>query len=335
MHTRRRAFSLIELMIVISVMALMAAMLIPSMSAALEQSRIVSCASVLHHIGNAYAQYLGENNDHFPSNPYRDFRLLIGPYLGMSKNIVYNVWQGAQYPDLSPGTTWDKVKQFQCPSGAALGVTASANGQAGVQSYWLQNGYLGTGDNNGRLGDSYQAYVEQNIPTDNNNNWWRKGGPSHNVLLCEHWQTNGVVANNPDILDKNVGDLTFFVNASDDVQPYTTHSKFGNLGVMGVGRNMLFLDWHIRFRRCTYSPVTSGPGGYWSDATANAVWVTTINMNRGNEAGQSFQISGFDSKVQNTDGTTTSTPGGGKTFWGWRPIIDDADVGHWMGALGW
>ena len=62
----RRAFTLIELLMVITIIALLASMLVPSLSRAAEMARIASCASKLRNIGFAWQFYLQDNNKTFP-----------------------------------------------------------------------------------------------------------------------------------------------------------------------------------------------------------------------------------------------------------------------------
>ena len=87
---------------------------------------------------------------------------------------------------------------------------------------------------------------------------------------------------------------------------------------MGIGRNILYGDWHIKFRKCTYTASTDcvQDASYWSDQSASAVQIPCTQIDRGNEVGQSFQIQ-------------TRT---GATFWGWRPILQDPDIAYWWGS---
>ncbi len=62
----RRGFTLIELMVVIAVIALMAALLFPALNRAKESGRRTACASNLRQLGVALSIYAGENEGSYP-----------------------------------------------------------------------------------------------------------------------------------------------------------------------------------------------------------------------------------------------------------------------------
>ena len=64
--TTRRAFTLVELLVVIAVIALLAAMLLPALSNARQSGRRTACASNLRQLGVALSIYAGENEGDFP-----------------------------------------------------------------------------------------------------------------------------------------------------------------------------------------------------------------------------------------------------------------------------
>lgn len=65
----RRAFTLIELLVVIAVIALLLSVLLPSLSKAKDQAKLVVCTSNLHAIGIAVHAYASSNNDTIPFGP--------------------------------------------------------------------------------------------------------------------------------------------------------------------------------------------------------------------------------------------------------------------------
>ena len=101
--TRRRAFTLIELLIVISILALLISILLPSLSQARNEAKAVVCASNLRQIGLANNFYANDNEHYYcpgaadfmptnlhrwhgmrnqPSHPFDSRRGPLATYLG-------------------------------------------------------------------------------------------------------------------------------------------------------------------------------------------------------------------------------------------------------------
>ena len=65
-HARTRGFTLIELLVVVAIMALLVAILLPSLSSARAQGRRTVCLANLHSIYLGTVTYAQDHTDHFP-----------------------------------------------------------------------------------------------------------------------------------------------------------------------------------------------------------------------------------------------------------------------------
>src|SRR2546423_12269768 len=76
---RRRAFTLVELLVVIGIIALLVAILLPALSRAKQQANAVACASDMRQVYMAMFQYAADNKDHLP----------IAPWIGVRPTAQY------------------------------------------------------------------------------------------------------------------------------------------------------------------------------------------------------------------------------------------------------
>ena len=142
----KKQFTLIELLVVIAIIAILAAMLLPALSAARERARNANCVSKLKQIGLAAFMYSGDNKDYMPistvdssngrvyamgtymqspqpTNPVQPPNLLIS-YLGETGTL-----------DTEAKTSQANQRYFVCPSDST---NASPAGTTGT----LQTSYM-------------------------------------------------------------------------------------------------------------------------------------------------------------------------------------------------
>ena len=105
-------FTLIELLVVIAIIAILAAMLLPALSAARERARAADCIAKLKQIGLSLTMYGNDNNGYLAFNSsektrgvYYPFAVL--PYLGFN-DVPLGDWSCANNPNTLP--------QLQCHS---------------------------------------------------------------------------------------------------------------------------------------------------------------------------------------------------------------------------
>ena len=110
---RGKGFTLIELMVVVAIIALLLAILLPSLQAARAHTKAVTCLSNLHHVSLAMANYLFVSKGTYPvSYAYPDN--IDGQWSATkqdeSKPFGYLHWSNFLYDS---GEVNDKA--FQCP----------------------------------------------------------------------------------------------------------------------------------------------------------------------------------------------------------------------------
>lgn len=114
----RTAFTLIELVVVVSIIGLLIALVLPAVQSAREASRRIVCANRLKQLGIALSSYESALNA-FPQGTHYSPHVMLLPYLDMTN--VFNAinFQIASYSDPSYANTTvseSSLAAFLCPS---------------------------------------------------------------------------------------------------------------------------------------------------------------------------------------------------------------------------
>lgn len=122
---RIRAFTLVELLVVVAILAILAAILFPVFASAKNSAKKSICASNQRQIGQGFLLYAADNDDAYPNNgdPYlwvgKRWRWPVMPYIGAGQR------QGANY-----SATASNPSIFLCPADTLAGAAYDATSYA-------------------------------------------------------------------------------------------------------------------------------------------------------------------------------------------------------------
>ncbi len=178
-----QGFTLTELLVTIAIIAILAALLLPALSSARENSRRTYCKSNLHQVGLAFDLYADENHQLLPdctkNNPA--FYGSFWPW-DLNTNVVqslqsHGVTRATLYcpsnPDMNTDMRWDFWKYYPPAPIRVLGYVFLLNGCVQVPPNLWRKNILGDGTNSpaqtelvidavGRQGESFTQLQGQN-----------------------------------------------------------------------------------------------------------------------------------------------------------------------------
>ena len=230
------AFTLVELMVVIVIIALLAAMLLPGLVRARHEAQRAVCLSNLKQIGIAFASYLADQDDRFPDR--RDLKSSLPggfrPWTSWPPSDPRGGWAALVLEkDGATPALWSCPRSIGCPAGNAVqSAQAISSGMNALKArYWLWRF-----DRTNELADA--------------------------TMLEDFWAKSEAQA----VADlQAAGDpIVGLINGPSDVElvvdPYfpstipTVPVEFRGQTVHPGGRNRLYLDGHGQFLRDARTP---------------------------------------------------------------------------------
>ncbi|UCG49332.1 MAG: type II secretion system protein [Phycisphaerales bacterium] len=222
---KRKGFTLIELLVVIAIIALLMAILMPTLARAKKQAKDVICRANLKHWGLVWSMYTGDHDGYF-------HRGWIGGATGPA-----DTWPNAVRSYVGIGTDSNDVDFYCCPE-ATKPIDQGKRLDGGVHLAWSFGGVF-----NHRIGD-YGSYGI--------NSW--VCNPPRGYGSGENWRTPSV---------KGAGYVPLFLDSAwynakphhTDNPPFAEDGFFhvvgSTVGMFCLNRhsgavNGLFLDWSVR-----------------------------------------------------------------------------------------
>ncbi|MHC4638742.1 MAG: type II secretion system protein [Planctomycetota bacterium] len=248
-QTRTKAFTLIELLTVISIIALLMAILLPTLAKAKRLAESTVCQSRLKQLGIAWSMYVNDNEDLFPPSimafPYIEkytsssVAVAINNNNQMIANISPQFVPPPQPPTPQPTAKAANIKNieiFFCPSATKLAGEGARNpfqawqekvGEVEYRGSYGFNGWLQSMEPENSEGYSdrlwMKSYVKkaQRIPVLVDNNGYQSLTPFHR--------------DQPSLYEDQ------FPNSSGNQMRRASINRHGNGNING-----LFCDWSVR-----------------------------------------------------------------------------------------
>jgi prepilin-type N-terminal cleavage/methylation domain-containing protein/prepilin-type processing-associated H-X9-DG protein len=245
---KRRAFTLVELLVVISIIALLLALLMPALGKARKQAQNVVCRSNLKQWGFAYTMYAGDNNGYF-------FPGMMGPNSDSAEDWWFSkLWKYVKNEGIRFCPTASKFNPVQ--RAYPIGSTFEAWGPYEFRTYEMKTGqpaFSSYGQN---------AWIDNPTPGVNpygmdSKNFWRKISVSgaREIPLMLDAAYSGAYPDNGQNPMINEAAFTYLLTSTINTFCINRHNGrvncvFLDLSVDKIGLKQLWkLKWHKNYNR--------------------------------------------------------------------------------------
>lgn len=277
--SRKRGFTLIEVLVVVAIISILAGFLFPVFAEAREKARATACLSNLRQLGNAYMLYVQDYDELFPLGAQAPTRpgmraFYSPPNLVASRSSPEHI---AWYSSQGANAVFPYTRSYQiwaCPSGAPAdlipGDPAMQNLTPGVQptemSYTL-NGLLGAASQGEVL---YPALVP--LLWEAGRSRWRGASQINPGIHPLHgppsaWPFKLTDCNPRTGLSSSGVKGTWYIGVFKGGRPEAHHG----------GQNWLYADGHAKWRKIGGNTLNTDPATepfrYNPDGTIHSAWV--------------------------------------------------------------
>ena len=230
---RRRGFSFVELLVVLSVLVILASILIPYVSKLRESDRRVRCADNLRAVRRALQEYAESNQNAYPRVVYDPAVRGYAAYTGAAAPDPFAAGSAVRANDVT-ASLWLLVRRnliepgrFVCPSTADTPDPAYRPGQPRARSNFGGGAHLSY---------SYSSPFSA-APGYRMNDTQ----PADFAILAD--QSPGTAGRHDDVA------------AAPHTAPLTTLARANSNNHGGAGQNVLYADGHVQFQQTPYCGV--------------------------------------------------------------------------------
>lgn len=261
----RPGFTLVEVLLVVSIIVILISILLPSLTKAREISRRAVCAQGLHQVGIGFSTYANDNGDAFPIGAPIDPDDTFSPYpvwaktawadtnatfLARNNRLAQTIGKYRSHGALIPTKYIDDPRVFYCPSWRKDGIQYGGSSAAATDNGWPTNN---DPDSTGT------EFIETSYHYRSSFGFKNGGRGGRNLRLSNDPATRAVMADHFTDPDKNVD----FHHAD--------------------GYNVLYMDLHASYRIDRNHAIRDYAGAGISYATGGAnyekqeeVWDTLL-----------------------------------------------------------